>query len=183
MPHASLQIKRGNLLLYLECINDRQIQEEGKQMNAKQVLLMQLEACHDQNTWFVSLINSINGLTEQQATWKPNEGSNSISEIIHHLIYYNQRHLNQLKGIENEERTGESTFRNKDGLSWEETGVRINQLMAEWKKAVDEADEVSLTKWVEVIAHLTIHTTYHAGQILYIRKLQGSWGPEAGVKG
>jgi uncharacterized damage-inducible protein DinB len=152
-------------------------------MNAKQVLLMQLDACHTQNTWFVSLINSIKGLTEEQATWKPNEATNSISEIIHHLIYYNQRHLNRLKGIENEESTDESTFRNREGLSWDETAARIDQLMAEWKKEVEEADEVNLTKWVESIAHLTIHTTYHAGQILYIRKLQGSWDPKAGVKG
>ena len=152
-------------------------------MNAKQVLLMQLDACHRQNTWFVSLINSINGLTEAQASWKPNEASNSIFEIIHHLIYYNQRHLNRLKGIENEEGDGESTFRNREGLSWDQTVKRIDGLMAEWKMAVEEADESDLNTWIESIAHLTIHTTYHAGQILYIRKLQGSWNPEAGVKG
>jgi uncharacterized damage-inducible protein DinB len=152
-------------------------------MNAKQVLLLQLDACHDQNTWFVSLINSIKDLTEEQAMWKPNEATNSISEIIHHLIYYNQRHLYRLKGIENEESTNESTFKNREGLSWSETSVRIDQLMADWKKAVEEADEVNLNNWAEIIAHLTIHTTYHAGQILYIRKLQGSWDPQAGVKG
>lgn len=152
-------------------------------MNAKQVLLMQLDACHDQNTWFVSLINSIRGVTEEQATWKPNEATNSISEIVHHLIYYNQRYLNRLKGMENEEGTDESTFRNREGLSWSETSERIDQLMADWKKEVEEADEVNLNKWTESIAHLTIHTIYHAGQILYIRKLQGSWDPQAGVKG
>ncbi|MGE6753542.1 DinB family protein [Rossellomorea sp. NPDC071047] len=152
-------------------------------MNAKQVLLIQLDACLDQNTWFVSLINSIKDLTEEQATWKPNEATNSISEIVHHLIYYNQRHLNRLKGIENEESTGESTFRNKEGLNWSETYERIDQLMADWKKEVEEADEVNLTNWTEIIAHLTIHTTYHGGQILYIRKLQESWNPQAGVKG
>lgn len=152
-------------------------------MKAKEVLLMQLDACHRENTWFVSLINSIKDLTEEQATWKPNESCNSISEIVHHLHYYNQRHLNRLKGIENVESTGESTFLNRDGISWDETAERIDQLMAEWKKAVEEADEMNLTKWAESIAHLTIHTTYHAGQILYIRKLQGSWDPKAGVKG
>ncbi|MGG1629707.1 DinB family protein [Rossellomorea sp. NRS-1567] len=152
-------------------------------MNAKKLLLMQLDACHTENTWFVSLINSIHDLTGEQAKWKPSEATNSISEIVHHLIYYNQRHLNRLNGIENEESTGESTFLNREGLSWEETIVRIDQLMADWKKAVEEADEANVNNWADSIAHLTIHTTYHAGQILYIRKLQGSWDPKAGVKG
>ncbi|MGM0852506.1 MAG: DinB family protein [Bacillota bacterium] len=152
-------------------------------MNAKEVLLMQLDACHTENTWFVSLINSINGLTEEQAKWKPNEATNSISEIIHHLIYYNQRHLNRLKGIENEESTGESTFLNRECISWDETALRVDQLMDDWKKAVEESDEADLNNWATNIAHLTIHTTYHAGQILYIRKLQGSWDSKEGVKG
>ncbi|WRP07250.1 hypothetical protein U9J35_03525 [Rossellomorea aquimaris] len=65
-------------------------------MNAKQVLFMQLDACHSENTWFVSLINSITGLTEEQATWKPNEATNSISEIIHHLssLLYKLNYIN-----------------------------------------------------------------------------------------
>jgi hypothetical protein len=27
-----------------------------------------------------------------------------------------------------------------------------------------------------------MHNAYHIGQIVYIRKLQGSWDPEKGVK-
>lgn len=62
-------------------------------MNVKDVLLVQINSW-EENTWFVSLLNSIDGLTEEQANWKPNETSNSISEIVNHLIFYNQRYLN-----------------------------------------------------------------------------------------
>ena len=37
-------------------------------MNTKEILLAQLDACHE-NTWFVSLRNSIDGLTEEQAIY------------------------------------------------------------------------------------------------------------------
>jgi len=32
------------------------------------------------------------------------------------------------------------------------------------------------------IAHIGAHNAYHIGQIIYVRKLQGSWDPEKGVK-
>jgi uncharacterized damage-inducible protein DinB len=32
------------------------------------------------------------------------------------------------------------------------------------------------------IAHISAHNAYHTGQIIIIRKLQGSWDPAKGVK-
>jgi len=152
-------------------------------MSVKDILLAQLSACHNQNTWFVSLINSIDGLTEEKAMWKPNETSNSIFEITNHLIFYNQRYLNRFKDIQNAKKVDNNMFENLEGLNWPATITRINEIMSEWKNAVEESDENKLDNWSSEIAHLTIHTTYHAGQILYIRKLQGSWNQKDGVKG
>ncbi|WP_156857384.1 hypothetical protein [Oceanobacillus sp. AG] len=55
--------------------------------------------------------------------------------------------------------------------------------MSEWKKVVEGADANQLDDFSPELAHFTIHTTYHTGQILYIRKLQGTWNPNDGVKG
>jgi hypothetical protein len=33
-----------------------------------------------------------------------------------------------------------------------------------------------------LIAHAGAHNAYHIGQILYVRRLQGSWDPAKGVK-
>lgn len=33
-----------------------------------------------------------------------------------------------------------------------------------------------------LIAHVCAHNAYHVGQIIYVRKLQGVWDPEKGVK-
>jgi len=33
-----------------------------------------------------------------------------------------------------------------------------------------------------LIARVSTHTSYHVGQILYVRKLQNAWDPSKGVK-
>jgi hypothetical protein len=33
-----------------------------------------------------------------------------------------------------------------------------------------------------MIAHVGTHNAYHTGEIVYVRKLQGSWDPSKGVK-
>lgn len=151
-------------------------------MNVKDILLAQLNACC-QNTWFVSLLNSIDGITEEEANWKPSDTTNSIFEIVNHLIFYNQRYLNRFKDIQNAKNVGNNTFRNIEELNWNDTVKRINDLMFEWKKAVQESDANKINEWASELTHLNVHTTYHTGQILYIRKLQGSWNPKNGVQG
>ena len=42
--------------------------------------------------------------------------------------------------------------------------------------------EEKLALKAPLISHISTHNAYHTGQILYVRKLQGSWNPENGVK-
>lgn len=151
-------------------------------MNGKELLLAQLNASLE-NTWFVSLVNSIDGLTEEQASWKPHEETNSIFEIVNHLIFYNHRLLNRIKDIPNDEKGADSTFKNKKDLSWNDTVNLITEITSEWVAVVEKADTKKLDDMAAELAHLTIHTTYHTGQIIYIRKQQGAWNQENGVKG
>ncbi|MFD2042911.1 DinB family protein [Ornithinibacillus salinisoli] len=151
-------------------------------MNVKDILLVQVDACH-KNTWFVSLINSIDNLTEEQANWKSNESTNSIFEVVNHLIFYNKRYLNRFKGVQNEENVDNNTFRNVEELSWNDTAKRIHDIMSEWKIAIEDSDANKLDDWASELTHLSIHTAYHTGQILFIRKLQGSWDEKNGVEG
>jgi uncharacterized damage-inducible protein DinB len=151
-------------------------------VNSKEILLAQLDACHE-NTWFVSLLNAIDGVSKEQASWKPNETSNSIFEIVNHLIFYNERYLNWFKGMKNESTAETNTFENKGALSWSETVKRITHIMNEWKRVVEQSDLTESDNKALELAHLTIHTTYHTGQIIYIRKLHDSWDPKNGVKG
>jgi uncharacterized damage-inducible protein DinB len=58
----------------------------------------------------------------------------------------------------------------------------LDDVMTAWEKAVQAADEARLRAWASTIAHIGTHNAYHTGQILYIRKQQGSWNPANGVK-
>ena len=54
--------------------------------------------------------------------------------------------------------------------------------MKAWEQAVQDADEQKLASWASTIAHIGAHNAYHIGQMVYIRRLQGTWDPEKGVK-
>jgi predicted secreted Zn-dependent protease len=62
--------------------------------------------------------------------------------------------------------------------------------MTEWRELLIAAGESkfdepvptkSERRWSELIADVNAHNAYHGGQILLLRKLQGSWNPEKGV--
>ena len=44
------------------------------------------------------------------------------------------------------------------------------------------ADDKKIEAFASEIAHVGAHNAYHIGQIVYVRKLQGSWYPSKGVK-
>jgi len=62
----------------------------------------------------------------------------------------------------------------QNGL-WKEATYR-------WEKAVEAADDSKLQASYSMIAHVGTHNAYHIGQIIYVRKEQGSWNPANGVK-
>ena len=51
-----------------------------------------------------------------------------------------------------------------------------------WEKAVADADEARLKANASLIAHIGTHNAYHIGQIIYVRKSQGTWDASNGVK-
>jgi hypothetical protein len=54
--------------------------------------------------------------------------------------------------------------------------------MVDLEKFVETADEKTIEQNAPMIARLGTHNAYHIGQIIYVRRLQGSWNPEMGVK-
>jgi hypothetical protein len=47
---------------------------------------------------------------------------------------------------------------------------------------VETADEAKLAQSAQVLTHISTHNAYHIGQIIYVRKQQGSWDPKNGVR-
>jgi hypothetical protein len=148
----------------------------------RSVLLAQLQTTHNKAEWFVPVNAAVAGLTSDQAKWIPlnakgkldPENNHSVGMLTYHLLFWNSRALEQMKG----EKPGagpkdnDETFNNFDAASWTKTVHDLDAVLTGLEEFVTNP----------AIAHITTHNAYHTGQILYVRKLQGSWNPANGVK-
>ena len=164
-------------------------------MTTKEFLLDQFTSCYDENGWFVALKNTLNNLTAQDAAWKADGADNSIWGILAHLNFYNERYLKRFNGepIENSDLENSETFADDGNASeeaWQAEIERFDRIMSGWRKAIESADEskfeqsVSVenqSQWAEIVGLINTHNSHHGGQIVLIRKLQGSWDASKGV--
>ena len=158
--------------------------QNQKAPTLKSVLLEQLRTTHNQKDWFVPANTAVQGLTPEQASWKDNSGNHSVGQLANHLVFWNQQELAKFKGEQPAKYSGnnDETFNSFDSKSWNATVQQLDNVLTAWEKAVEGADEKKLMAWASTIAHIGAHNAYHIGQIIYVRKLQGSWDPEKGVK-
>src|SRR6202020_117295 len=48
--------------------------------------------------------------------------------------------------------------------SWNETVQQLDQVMTDWERAVESADDAKVALWASRIAHVGAHNAYHIGQ-------------------
>lgn len=161
-------------------------------MNRKEILLAQLSAAYDQNTWFVSLKSALEGLTAEQASFKGDGSANSVREIVNHLTFWNTSYLRRFKEAELPKVEGgnDGTFKYMADADWESVLEELYSILGEWRNVLKECNDEKLDKsayknshapWDGEIAHLVMHNTHHAGQIVHIRKQFGNWDSKNGV--
>jgi hypothetical protein len=158
----------------------------------KSILLAQLRSTHNKAEWFVPINTAVAGLTPEQAKWIPkSEGTHnpapadhSIGMLTYHLLFWNTQALARFKDPKAPPFKGDNneTFNNFDATSWPATVQKLDAVLTEWEQAVEAADDAKIAANAELIAHVGTHNAYHTGQIIILRKLQGSWNPENGVK-
>ena len=158
--------------------------QEGDAQSLKTVLVEQLKTTHNKKDWFVPVNVALEGLTAEQAMWKDGSGNHSVGQLAYHLLFWNERQLATFQGKKEVAFSGnnEETFNSFDKNSWTETVTKLDQVLTALEKIVQEADESKLKSWAPTIANISTHNAYHTGQIIFVRKLQGSWDPEKGVK-
>lgn len=164
-------------------------------MTTKEFLLDQFTSNYDTDTWFVALGNTFKGLSAEQAAWKPDGVDNSIWGIVRHLNYYNERYLKRFNGetVEASDLENRETFAGAEDVSeeaWASEIERFDRVMSGWRSAFEAADEEKFlqmysekdqTTWAEVVGLMNTHHAHHGGQIVILRKLQGSWDASKGV--
>jgi DinB superfamily len=159
-------------------------QNQPQPATLRSLLLHELQTTHSQADSFAPINTAVDGLTAEQANWQPPKGNHSVGQLTYHMLFWTRRDLNTFRGIQNEKFSGENTetFDKFDGKQWAETVKQLDQVMTDIEKLVESADEQQLAKWATTIGTICTHNSYHTGQIVYVRKLQGSWNPDKGVK-
>ncbi|RDU37915.1 DltD domain-containing protein [Neobacillus piezotolerans] len=158
-------------------------------INAKDVLAEQLLANSNDPSWYSPFLQSVEQLTEEQAFWKPDEGSFSIAEIVQHLLYWNQTwqiryQSGNVKAVPPLS-SNEESFIIPDNQTFFNLKNQLVDVLLQWQDLVtaekleSNVEGFSVkAQWWGIIANLTTHNAYHIGQIMYIRKLQKSWPNE-----
>jgi uncharacterized damage-inducible protein DinB len=159
-------------------------QEQKGPTTLKGVLLEQLRSTHNQKQWFVPANTAVEGLTAEQAKWTDGKGNHSIGQLVNHLIFWDSQELAKFRGEQPPKFSGnnDETFNSFDSKQWDSTVKQLDQVLTDWEYAVEAADDKKIEAWASTIAHIGAHNAYHIGQVIYVRKEQGSWDPSKGVK-
>lgn len=150
----------------------------------RSILLHELQTTHNKADRFVPINTAVDGLTAQQASWQPSAGLHSSGQLAYHLLFWNRRTLQQLKSEAQDKFSGnnDETFAKFDDKQWNDIVKKLDQVMTDYENFVESADEKKLSSIATMVGNICTHNAYHVGQIVYVRKLQGSWNPDKGVK-
>ncbi|NOU86295.1 DUF1572 domain-containing protein [Paenibacillus sp. LMG 31460] len=154
-------------------------------MSVKEVLLDQLAACHDDESWFKPSKTTLNDVSVNDAVWKAKDQPHSIWEIANHLIFWNEMWLNRfinddlLESNTTNDETFELDLLKQNEASWNETIQRLSNGFVHLREVITNCDDIKLEKriptysnaqWWGVISNLCIHNAYHIGQMMLLKK-------------
>jgi uncharacterized damage-inducible protein DinB len=138
--------------------------------------------------WQPPLRGAVRGLTAAEAAWKPSPERHSIWQIVRHLILWKQGVLDAWDGNPPEgEKLDAADWRDANGTDaeWERDHRRLLEISEQFltrARALDDAGLSRQVTWYKGgqaqplamrLVRTTTHDVYHAGQIMYLRALQG----------
>ncbi|WP_404356473.1 DinB family protein [Cytobacillus firmus] len=152
-------------------------------MNRTDLLLRMLDTTYDNESWYAPFKSAIEGLTAKQARWRPTgDTTKSIWENVNHLIYYKERLAANLDGRELPQNLdGDETFyltkQSNDDKEWIGAVERAEMVQRKLREALSKTTTEALEQnsLEEKLLDIMLHDAYHTGQIIQIRKMQGSW--------
>ena len=143
-------------------------------MEREQLQKMWQEAWSD-GLWYTPWGKAVEDLSPEQAAWKPMPGRHSIWQLVNHIVFWQDYTLRSARG----EKPDKDAFaREVERRNWEEPSQVSASSWAETKRRFRESYEqmIALVQRAEKLDrplyHL-LHESYHVGQIMYLRALQG----------
>ncbi|MEI2666217.1 DinB family protein [Rossellomorea sp. LJF3] len=152
-------------------------------MNRTDLLIRMLDTTYDQESWYAPFKPAIEGLTAEQAYWRPDgEAAKTIWENVNHLTYYKERLTAQLEGREwTQALDGNDTFylteQINDDKEWGAVVERVESAHGRLREALSKttAEMLEENSLEEKLLDIMMHDAYHTGQIMQLRKMQGAW--------
>ncbi|RUS46276.1 DinB family protein [Cohnella sp. AR92] len=157
-------------------------------MNKMELLLHGWDSCYEREDWYPPLKDALNGVTWEQANWRPRYGGriNTIGETVSHLVFYKERlHLRLIgeeteypEGVTNDDTFGAPVA---DEESWKDLVNRLEKVHSAIRELLAGMDKKDFERripknpiglWVN---SLILHDAYHTGQIIQLRKMQRTW--------
>jgi uncharacterized damage-inducible protein DinB len=139
----------------------------------KQAMLELWDEFNRNNTWFAGIFNAFEGLSPQQAAWKPEPKRHSIWQILSHICYWREvvvkRTMTQQQPPEDEiaRLQWEEPIKPTDD-AWRAARDRLTRS----HKIVREIIESGALTW-DKFKYMIPHDSYHVGQVTYLRAMQG----------
>ena len=140
-----------------------------------------------QGLWAYSLLDALEGLTAEQAAWKPQgREMRSIWEIVNHVSFWKDAIVRSIEGkpradTSQHEEKGWPPVTDTSEAAWGEAVEHLKScheaLIEAIRQLKDEQLEEPFSGEEEPLAEhlfgLIAHDGYHTGQILLLRQLQG----------
>lgn len=115
---------------------------------------------------------AVQGLTPEQAAWKPDGAKHSIWQIVMHMSFWREYMLRELEGEErDEEEIARRNWPEPEDISeaaWQAAVDRLVETQAQITAAIRESEEKAAT-----LRNFIEHASYHMGQIMLLRAMQG----------
>lgn len=160
-----------------------QTAKQKKPLTLREALLAELKSTHTSEEWFVPVDVAAKGLTPEQAAWRDAKGNHSVGQLVYHLWFWDRQNLLALEGKPRDKFSGnnDDTFNNYDPKKFDETLRQLDDVMIQLEQWVETAPEEKLAENAQTFTHISTHNAYHIGEIVFVRKEQGSWNPAVGV--
>lgn len=136
------------------------------------------DEANNECVWWAAWRDAAEGLTAEQAAWKPAPDRHSIWELVNHMTFWREYFSHRAEG------GAQATEEELDRLNWQEpaeitedawqvTRDRFAASHARVRAVMDDPATPPPPKPQLDLRYLLFHDSYHVGQIMYIRALLG----------
>lgn len=140
---------------------------------------------YDRGAWHPTLVQALDGLSAEQAAWKPAPGNNSIHDIVRHLTLWKHMVLDGMDGRGADfagyaardwpgTETTEQSWRDDLAALHEVSDTLLERVAALDPHHLGAAPGEGGVPLVWKLLNMATHDAYHAGQIRHLRVLQGA---------